>query len=63
MASRHTSINEKENTRNMRGIQPPRLPKQLHADALASIEDRAEYAALSISGNDLTRQAASGVSS
>jgi uncharacterized protein YjbI with pentapeptide repeats len=44
-----------------KSFQPPHLPKQLHTDLIKSIEDRGEYAALSISGSDLARQAATGV--
>jgi hypothetical protein len=43
------------------GIHLPRLPKQLTTQVLTSVEESAEYAALSLSGCDLTRQAAVGL--
>jgi uncharacterized protein YjbI with pentapeptide repeats len=45
----------------MTKIQPPRLPKGLPAETLTQLEDHQEYAAIAVSGCDLTGQSASGV--
>jgi len=43
------------------GIQTPRLPKNLNAETITALGDHAEYYAVSISGGELLKQAASSV--
>jgi uncharacterized protein YjbI with pentapeptide repeats len=43
------------------GIQTPRLPKNLGAEVIATLEDHAEYFAVSISGGELAKQVAATV--
>ena len=44
-----------------RGIQTPRLPKNLNVETITALDDRAEYFSASISGGELTKQVAASV--